>query len=97
MIRKAIAVLLTARSQLRLTLRLLGDERIPLWQKAIPALPLIYIFSPLNIITFAIPVIGQVDDITLIVLAMEAFHRVIDESILEEYKAKSKVEAQVEA
>lgn len=86
MIRKMIAVLLTARDQLQLTMRLLGDKRVPLWQKAIPALPLIYIFSPLNIITFALPIIGQIDDITLIVLSMELFHKVVDESILAEYK-----------
>lgn len=86
MIRKTLAIILTARQQARLTFSLMMDKRVPMWQKAIPMLPLLYIFSPLNILTFAIPIVGQLDDITLIILAMELFERVVDENIVAEYK-----------
>jgi uncharacterized membrane protein YkvA (DUF1232 family) len=47
---------------------------------------LIYIFSPLNFLTFAIPVIGQIDDVFLVMLALELFERVVDKTIIAEYR-----------
>jgi uncharacterized membrane protein YkvA (DUF1232 family) len=83
---KPVTLLWTLRKRLSLTWALLKDKRVPMWQKAIPFLPLIYIFSPLNFLTFAIPVIGQIDDVFLVMLALELFERVVDKTIIAEYR-----------
>ena len=83
---KPVTILWTIRKRMKLTWALLKDERVPLWQKAIPFLPLIYILSPLNFLTFTIPIIGQIDDIFLIMLALEMFERVVDKAIVAEYR-----------
>ncbi|MEQ8673888.1 MAG: DUF1232 domain-containing protein [Aggregatilineales bacterium] len=88
MLRKWLSLLWTARSRLNLAWALIKDERVPLWQKAIPFLPLIYILSPMNLISFALPVVGQIDDALLIMLAVELMERVVDENILAEHKTK---------
>ena len=88
MLRKWASLLWTARTRLRLAWMLIKDERVPLWQKAIPFLPMIYILSPLNLISFALPVIGQIDDALLILLAVELMERVVDENILAEHKRR---------
>jgi uncharacterized membrane protein YkvA (DUF1232 family) len=83
---KPVTFIWTIRKRMKLTWALLKDERVPMWQKAIPFLPLIYIFSPLNFLTFAIPVIGQIDDVFLVMLALELFERVVDKTIIAEYR-----------
>lgn len=83
---KWTSLLWLARQRIALTWRLLRDARVPRWQKVIPFLPLLYIFSPLNLLTLPIPIIGQFDDITLVVMAMELFERVVDDRIVAEYK-----------
>ena len=90
MLRKWASLLWTARGRLRLAWMLIKDERVPLWQKAIPFLPLVYILSPMNLISFALPVIGQIDDALLIMLAVELMERVVDEKIIAEYKNTKK-------
>jgi uncharacterized membrane protein YkvA (DUF1232 family) len=60
---------------IRLATRLLREPRVPLLLKAVPILGLVYVVSPLDFIPDVIPVIGEVDDLALIVLAIEAFKR----------------------
>lgn len=86
MIRRWIVILWTARKRIGLTWALLRDKRVPLWQKAIPFLPLLYILSPLNLPTFAIPLIGQVEDVMLVMLALGLFERTVDSHIRQEHQ-----------
>ncbi len=86
---KLFTLLWASRDRLMLVLALIRDTRIPLWQRAIPLLPIIYLLSPINIISFALPVVGQIDDIVLIMLTLDLFERVVDEKILKEYKKSS--------
>lgn len=85
MIRRVFLLLWGARGKLRLAWSLVRDPRVPLWQKAIPFLPLIYILSPINLISFAIPIIGQIDDIMLVVLAINLLERTVDPAILADH------------
>ncbi len=72
--------------QVRLTYRLLRDPRVPLWAKAIPFLPLLYVISPLDFIPDFLPVIGQLDDLTLMILGMRLFEAVTPEYIAREHR-----------
>lgn len=72
------------REQIALTYDLVRDPRVEAWKKAIPFLPLVYIFSPINLFSIFIPF----DDIYLVILAMELFERTVDPEIVAEYKRK---------
>ena len=86
MVRRWILLLWSVRNRLRLTWNLLTDKRVPRWQKAIPFLPFIYIVSPLNLLTFTIPIIGQLEDALLIMVALDVLERVVDKDILADYR-----------
>lgn len=88
MIFRLVKFLMQSKNQIYLTWNLMGDPRVPLWKKTIPFLPLLYILSPFNFVTNIIPLLGQVDDFLLVIAAMEAFERTVDERIVAEYKRK---------
>ena len=76
---------LPARSKLRLAWRLLRDRRMPPVVKAvIPAL-VAYLLMPLDIIPDFIPVVGQLDDMLLIVLALGLVFRFTPVELLDEH------------
>jgi uncharacterized membrane protein YkvA (DUF1232 family) len=84
---------LPARSKLRLAWRLLRDRRMPVLVKAvIPAL-VAYLLMPLDIIPDFIPVIGQLDDLLLIALAVGVIFRFTPVELLEEHIRRLEVEA----
>lgn len=57
----------------RLALRLLGDGRVPRALKAIPILALVYLISPIDLIPDAIPLLTQIDDLAIILIALKLF------------------------
>ena len=69
-------MLRTLLSHVRVTFRLLREPRVPLLLKLIPILAAGYVISPLDFVPDVLPVVGQVDDLGIIFLALEAFLRV---------------------
>jgi uncharacterized membrane protein YkvA (DUF1232 family) len=61
--------------QLKLAMRLLRDPRVPMALKIIPGLGAAYILSPIDIIPDFFPAIGQLDDLAVMVFALEFFIR----------------------
>ncbi len=60
--------------QARLAWRLFNDGRVPGWVKLIPVAGLLYLLSPIDLIPdWALPGLGEVDDIVLLVLALKMF------------------------
>jgi uncharacterized membrane protein YkvA (DUF1232 family) len=60
--------------QARLGWRLLNDSRVPGWIKLIPAVGLVYLLSPIDLIPdLMLPGLGEVDDIVVLVLALKMF------------------------
>ena len=62
-------------SHARLAGRLLREPRVSLLTKAVPLLAALYLISPLDVIPDLVPLFGQVDDLTVILLALTAFLR----------------------
>jgi uncharacterized membrane protein YkvA (DUF1232 family) len=62
-------------SQMRLTGRLLREPRVPLTAKVVPMLAALYLVSPLDFIPDLFPLIGQLDDVTLSLIALATFLR----------------------
>ena len=60
-------------ARLRLGWRLLRDPRIPAWPKLLaPAIMVIYVLSPVDAVPDLIPLLGQLDDVGVIALALAA-------------------------
>jgi uncharacterized membrane protein YkvA (DUF1232 family) len=62
-------------SQLRLAIRLVREPRVPLLTKALPLLSALYLVSPLDLVPDVLPILGQLDDVGVILIALEVFVR----------------------
>ena len=70
---RAVSLLFQLPSLLRLYWRLLADRRVPLWPKAVLVGTLAYVVVPVDLVPDVLPVVGQLDDLTLLVLVGRAF------------------------
>ena len=70
---RAVWLLFQLPNLLRLYWRLLADRRVPLWPKAVLVGALVYVASPVDLLPDMLPVLGQLDDLTLIVLVGRSF------------------------
>jgi len=59
--------------QARLAFRLLRDERVPTAVKLVIPATLLYLISPIDLVPDLIPVVGQVDDVMILLLGVVAF------------------------
>jgi uncharacterized membrane protein YkvA (DUF1232 family) len=62
-------------AELRLAWRLLREPRVPLFAKVVPALAALYVVSPLDFIPDILPVLGQMDDLGILILSVKLFLR----------------------
>jgi len=69
------SLLRTLVSHVRVSVRLLREPRVPLLLTALPVLATAYVISPLDFVPDVLPIIGQVDDLGVIFIALEAFLR----------------------
>ena len=73
--------------ELRLLRRLLLDERVPLWQKAIPVAAALYLVSPLDLIPDVLPVVGQLDDLAVLLGSLRLFRSLVPPALVAEHLA----------
>jgi len=74
-------------NQVWLTWKLLLDKRVPFWMKALLALPLIYVLSPIDLIPDFIIGLGQLDDLGIVLLGMRIFESLVPDYIVAEHRA----------
>lgn len=79
---------LPARRKLRLARALMTDPRIPLAVRLVPPLLVLYLSLPLDIVPDVIPVLGQLDDIVAVVIAVALLVRFTPLRVLEEHLAE---------
>ena len=80
-------MLRTLVSNVRITWRLLREPRVPALTKLIPILAAAYVVSPLDFIPDVLPVIGQLDDLGIIFIAIEVFLRCAPVDAVEFHRA----------
>jgi len=73
--------------QARLAFRLLRDERVPTMAKLIVPAAMLYAVSPLDLVPDLIPLVGQVDDLGVCVLAVLAFIKLCPRHLVDEHEA----------
>jgi uncharacterized membrane protein YkvA (DUF1232 family) len=71
----------------RLAFRLLRDERVPTVAKLIVPAAMLYAVSPLDLVPDLIPLVGQVDDLGVLVLAVLAFIKLCPHHLVVEHEA----------
>jgi uncharacterized membrane protein YkvA (DUF1232 family) len=68
-------LLLTLFSRLRLAVRLVREPRVPFLIEALPVLVALYVLSPIDLVPDIFPLLGQLDDLTLVVVTIGTFLR----------------------
>ena len=69
----------------RLYWRLLWDRRVSIWPKALLLLSLLYVVSPVDLIPDVIPVIGELDDLVIVIAACRMFMYMCPREVVQEH------------
>ena len=70
----------------RLAWRLIRDGRVPGLIKIIPLIVLVYILSPIDILPDFVLGLGQLDDLTLLILGVQVFILISPRSIVQQHR-----------
>lgn len=81
------SLLRTLVSHVRLTVRLLREPQVPLLMKALPVLAAIYVVFPLDFVPDFLPILGQLDDLGVILVALESFLKVCPAGAVDFHRA----------
>jgi len=68
----------------RLLLSLATDQRVPASRKALLAMAAAYVVSPIDLIPERLPVIGALDDVAVMLLAVDVFLEGLPEGLVQE-------------
>jgi uncharacterized membrane protein YkvA (DUF1232 family) len=74
-------------NRLRLLVRLMRDPRVPIYLKFIPFASLLYVLLPIDLIPDLLPVLGQLDDLGIVLLATEAFVMMSPQDVVAQHQA----------
>lgn len=72
--------------ELRVTWNLVRDSRVPIYAKAIPAVVMLYLLFPIDLVPDVIPILGQLDDLVLLMLALRLFVRMAPRDVVAEHE-----------
>lgn len=73
---------------IRLAWSLLRDPRVSFKYKLIPGIAVLYIFSPIDIALDFIPILGQLDDLAVLLLGAKLFVRSVPEALVLEHRSR---------
>lgn len=76
--------------QIRLAWALLMDNRVPIVLKLIPLGAIAYTISPIDFILDIIPVLGQLDDLGILLTALSVFNSMAPADVVAEHTARIK-------
>ena len=93
--RRGLGFLQTFFEQIRLSWALLTDSRVPLPIKFIPLVAILYVISPIDFVPDFLPVLGQLDDLGLLMTALTAFNGMAPSDVVAEHLARLRGEAPV--
>lgn len=78
-------ILLGLRRYLRLTWRLMKDPRVPLLTKLPIPIAVLYVVSPFALALDMIPLLGQLDDLTVLAIAVALFIKLCPKELVREH------------
>ena len=82
---RSIGFLRSLWQQIRLSWALLLDNRVPLKLKVIPLTAIAYTLSPIDLVPDVIPVLGQLDDLGVLMAALTTFNNLAPADVAAEH------------
>jgi uncharacterized membrane protein YkvA (DUF1232 family) len=79
--------------QVRLVFYLIKDRDVPIYLKVLPFLGIFYILFPIDFITDFVPVLGQLDDLTVLVIGLKVFIEMAPAQVVERYLSQMRGDA----
>lgn len=79
--------------QVRLVFQLLKDREVPIYLKILPFAGILYTLFPIDIITDVIPVLGQLDDLTILLIGAKVFIEMAPQQVVARHLAAMRGEA----
>ena len=73
----------------------LTDRRVPWYAKLLAGVAIAYALSPIDLIPDAIPVLGLLDDLLLVPLALWLAIRLLPPGLIEEYRQKASADTRL--
>ncbi len=70
---------------IRLFWGLFRDQRVSVWAKSILVLALVYVIAPMDFIPDFTPILGEMDDLALVLLACRAFLSLCPDEVVNEH------------
>jgi len=79
--------------QIRLVFHLIKDREVPIYLKILPFAGILYALFPLDIITDVVPVLGQLDDLTILIIGAKVFIEMAPPQVVARHLAAMRGEA----
>lgn len=71
--------------QVRLVFYLIKDREVPIYLKVLPLVGVLYTLFPIDIITDVVPVLGQLDDLTILLIGAKVFIEMAPPQVVARY------------
>jgi uncharacterized membrane protein YkvA (DUF1232 family) len=71
--------------QVRLVFYLLRDREVPIYLKILPFFGILYALFPIDLIADVIPVLGQLDDLTILIIGAKVFIEMAPADVVARY------------
>jgi uncharacterized membrane protein YkvA (DUF1232 family) len=84
-LRSQVHLLRTVINRARLVWQLMRDPRVPGYLKALPVAILIYLALPVDLLPDIAPLLGQVDDLGVLIVGIESFIALCPLEVVEEH------------
>ncbi len=79
------------REKLRLGRDIFRDPRVPIWSRIVGIALVLYLASPIDLLPDFIPVLGQLDDLLIVIVGAGLLLRSVPRSVIEELVARYEV------
>ena len=90
---RALMAILNMTGVPRLVIRLMLDGRVPMRLKMILPAALLYLISPLDLIRDMVPVLGRIDDVLVIAVALVFFLGMAPKHLVSEHASGGRVDS----
>lgn len=81
--------------ELTIVWKLVRDNRVPLYTKTIPGIVLAYLIIPIDVIPDFLPLLGQIDDLAILMLALRLFVRLAPGEVVKSYEQQMQTDMQL--
>lgn len=81
------SLLRTFVQQARLAVRLAREPAVSWVARAIPIVAVLYVLSPIDLVPDVLPLLGELDDLGIVIIAVQAFIHVCPTPIVEYHRA----------